>query len=156
MKIGQVVSRIKYIQCCRCETELTGDDQLAEEPQQFFHPEEERRYDQCRTSDMTHVDQLSENIFGCKHFHVKVGQNQGITNGASIAWSGENRPNVASPYRYGTICAPGRVAERNRRVPFPPGGMAERTKAVVLKTTVGSRPPGVRIPLPPPKSEYTN
>jgi hypothetical protein len=28
--------------------------------------------------------------------------------------------------------------------------MAERSKAAVLKTAVGSRPPGVRIPLPPP------
>ena len=28
--------------------------------------------------------------------------------------------------------------------------MAEWTKAAVLKTAVGSRPPGVRIPLPPP------
>ena len=33
---------------------------------------------------------------------------------------------------------------------FFSGGMAERTKAAVLKTAVGSRPPGVRIPLPPP------
>ena len=32
-----------------------------------------------------------------------------------------------------------------------PGGMAEWTKAVVLKTTVGLGPPGVRIPLPPPE-----
>ena len=31
-----------------------------------------------------------------------------------------------------------------------PGGMAEWTKAVVLKTTVGETSPGVRIPLPPP------
>ena len=30
------------------------------------------------------------------------------------------------------------------------GGMAEWTKAVVLKTTVGETSPGVRIPLPPP------
>ncbi len=29
------------------------------------------------------------------------------------------------------------------------GGMAERLKATVLKTVVGQRPPGVRIPLPP-------
>ena len=28
--------------------------------------------------------------------------------------------------------------------------MAERSMAVVLKTTVGETPPGVRIPLPPP------
>ena len=62
----------------------------------------------------------------------------------------ENDQMLRTPPRYGTICAPGRVSELNRRVPFPPGGMAERTKAVVLKTTVGSRPPGVRIPLPPP------
>ena len=32
-----------------------------------------------------------------------------------------------------------------------PGGMAEWTKAVVLKTTVGETSPGVRIPLPPPE-----
>ena len=31
-----------------------------------------------------------------------------------------------------------------------PGGMAEWTKAVVLKTTVAVMSPGVRIPLPPP------
>lgn len=30
------------------------------------------------------------------------------------------------------------------------GGMAERLKAVVLKTTVAVMSPGVRIPLPPP------
>ena len=30
------------------------------------------------------------------------------------------------------------------------GGMAERSKAAVLKTAVGLHPPGVRIPLPPP------
>ncbi len=30
------------------------------------------------------------------------------------------------------------------------GGMAEWTKAVVLKTTVAVTSPGVRIPLPPP------
>ncbi len=30
------------------------------------------------------------------------------------------------------------------------GGMAERSKATVLKTVVGLHPPGVRIPLPPP------
>src|SRR5439155_12636668 len=30
------------------------------------------------------------------------------------------------------------------------GGMAEWSMAVVLKTTVGETPPGVRIPLPPP------
>ncbi len=36
--------------------------------------------------------------------------------------------------------------------PLEPGGMAEWTKAVVLKTTVGLCPPGVRIPLPPPGS----
>jgi hypothetical protein len=30
------------------------------------------------------------------------------------------------------------------------GGMAERFKAVVLKTTVAVMSPGVRIPLPPP------
>ena len=35
---------------------------------------------------------------------------------------------------------------------LPPGGMAERTKAVVLKTTVAVMSPGVRIPLPPPWS----
>jgi hypothetical protein len=33
-----------------------------------------------------------------------------------------------------------------------PGGMAEWTKAAVLKTAVGLCPPGVRIPLPPPFS----
>ena len=32
-----------------------------------------------------------------------------------------------------------------------PGRMAEWTKAVVLKTTVVLQPPGVRIPLLPPK-----
>ena len=31
------------------------------------------------------------------------------------------------------------------------GGMAEWFKAPVLKTGVGSRPPWVRIPLPPPQ-----
>ena len=35
-----------------------------------------------------------------------------------------------------------------------PGGMAEWTKAVVLKTTVGETSPGVRIPLPPPSINY--
>jgi hypothetical protein len=33
-----------------------------------------------------------------------------------------------------------------------PGGMRERLKRVVLKTTVPERVPGVRIPLPPPRS----
>src|SRR5262245_28780795 len=32
--------------------------------------------------------------------------------------------------------------------------MAERSMAVVLKTTVPGRVPGVRIPLPPPDSTY--
>ena len=32
------------------------------------------------------------------------------------------------------------------------GEMAERFKAAVLKTVVGLRPPGVRIPLSPPSS----
>src|SRR5262245_40898351 len=31
------------------------------------------------------------------------------------------------------------------------GGMAERSKAAVLKTAVPERVPGVRIPLPPPR-----
>jgi hypothetical protein len=34
-----------------------------------------------------------------------------------------------------------------------PGGMAEWTMATVLKTVVAARSPGVRIPLPPPKSK---
>ena len=34
------------------------------------------------------------------------------------------------------------------------GGMAERTKAVVLKTTVAVMSPGVRIPLPPPAAPF--
>ena len=37
-----------------------------------------------------------------------------------------------------------------RQSPPRTGGMAERSKAVVLKTTVGASSPGVRIPLPPP------
>ena len=36
---------------------------------------------------------------------------------------------------------------------FRCGGMAERSMAVVLKTTVGETPPGVRIPLPPQSAE---
>src|SRR5262249_7667175 len=36
------------------------------------------------------------------------------------------------------------------RPEFRRGGMAERSMAVVLKTTVPGRVPGVRIPLPPP------
>ena len=39
---------------------------------------------------------------------------------------------------------------KNRMWSGPLGGMAERTKAVVLKTTVAAMSPGVRIPLPPP------
>jgi hypothetical protein len=35
------------------------------------------------------------------------------------------------------------------------GGMAERFKAVVLKTTVAVMSPGVRIPLPPPAVIHT-
>ena len=33
---------------------------------------------------------------------------------------------------------------------YPRGGMRERLKRVVLKTTVRETVPGVRIPLPPP------
>ena len=39
---------------------------------------------------------------------------------------------------------------RSGGIPSLTGGMAERSKAAVLKTAVGSHPPGVRIPLPPP------
>ena len=44
------------------------------------------------------------------------------------------------------------VSSRKRlryRVNISSGGMAEWLKAVVLKTTVPGRVPGVRIPLPP-------
>jgi hypothetical protein len=34
------------------------------------------------------------------------------------------------------------------------GGMAERTKATVLKTVVAERSPRVRIPLPPPQKRH--
>src|SRR5690348_6214326 len=37
---------------------------------------------------------------------------------------------------------------------FRRGGMAEWSMAVVLKTTVPGRVPGVRIPLPPPEYRY--
>ena len=40
-------------------------------------------------------------------------------------------------------------------VSFSHGGMAERSKAVVLKTTVLETVPGVRIPLPPLLYYYT-
>jgi hypothetical protein len=60
------------------------------------------------------------------------------------------RPNIASLFQIWYNLRAWKGFHRVRRVPFLPGGMAERTKAVVLKTTVGSRPPGVRIPLPPP------
>ena len=36
------------------------------------------------------------------------------------------------------------------RIEAPSGGMAERFKALVLKTSVGESSPWVRIPLPPP------
>ena len=36
------------------------------------------------------------------------------------------------------------------------GGLAERSKAAVLKTVVPARVPGVRIPKPPPKGNCTN
>ena len=41
--------------------------------------------------------------------------------------------------------------QRSGRDTSEPGGMAEWTKAAVLKTAVGLHPPGVRIPLPPPQ-----
>ena len=34
------------------------------------------------------------------------------------------------------------------------GGLAERSKAAVLKTVVPARVPGVRIPKPPPKTQH--
>ena len=40
--------------------------------------------------------------------------------------------------------------------PDDTGGMAERLKAVVLKTTVAVMSPGVRIPLPPPGAASYN
>jgi hypothetical protein len=43
---------------------------------------------------------------------------------------------LATPSSYGKI--------------FSPGGMAEWFKATDLKSVVAARPPGVRIPLPPP------
>ena len=36
------------------------------------------------------------------------------------------------------------------------GGLAERSKAAVLKTVVPLRVPGVRIPKPPPRGNCTN
>ena len=36
------------------------------------------------------------------------------------------------------------------------GGMRERLKRVVLKTTVRGTVPGVRIPLPPPEARFLN
>ncbi|GEM_PF-4684441 len=51
---------------------------------------------------------------------------------------------------YGTIRG---MEQGSPQVPAnpPQGGMAEWTMAPVLKTGVGSNPPGVRIPLPPLK-----
>jgi hypothetical protein len=55
-----------------------------------------------------------------------------------------------SPTQDGTECA---LTKPYRVVyflsPGDPGGMAERTKATVLKTVVAERSPWVRIPLPP-------
>ena len=48
----------------------------------------------------------------------------------------KNLERLATPASYGKI--------------FSPGGMAEWFKATDLKSVVAARPPGVRIPLPPP------
>jgi hypothetical protein len=45
---------------------------------------------------------------------------------------------------------PGRIQNTGDALPLGTGGMAERTKATVLKTVVAERSPRVRIPLPPP------
>jgi dipeptidyl aminopeptidase/acylaminoacyl peptidase len=45
------------------------------------------------------------------------------------------------------------LSSGSRRVDSGPGGMAERTKATVLKTVRGASPSRVRIPVPPPGSD---
>ena len=54
------------------------------------------------------------------------------------------------PLMNGLSVLGGRRAGERPRAGSESGGMAERTMAVVLKTTVAVMSPGVRIPLPPP------
>ena len=49
----------------------------------------------------------------------------------------------------------GRI-QHARGSPPGAGGMAEWTMAMVLKTIVAARSPGVRIPLPPPGKSHSN
>src|SRR5262249_14378626 len=70
----------------------------------------------------------------------------------ALKWSVAVRAVAYHPDRYTSGDASALACREVQRVRarFRRGGMAEWSMAVVLKTTVPGRVPGVRIPLPPP------